>query len=69
MSTWEGCCPRSSPSRVAKAVGFRNILVPECIEVDDDQVVHLGDLERFVAEVRLAGGSGLMLGPDRCSAA
>ncbi len=40
---------------LARAVGFRNILVHGYAEVDDDRVVdqldRIGDLERFVAEV------------------
>lgn len=39
--------------RLAAAVGFRNVLVHQYAEVDDDQVVanldDIGDLERFIA--------------------
>lgn len=40
---------------VARAVGFRNLLVHQYADVDDDRVVgqldHLGDLDAFVASV------------------
>lgn len=40
---------------LARAVGFRNVLVHGYVDVDDDRVVaqldHVGDLERFVADV------------------
>jgi uncharacterized protein YutE (UPF0331/DUF86 family) len=41
--------------RLGRAVGFRNVLVHQYVEVDDDQVVaaldDLGDLEAFVTQV------------------
>lgn len=50
-----GVIPPALAENLAKAVGFRNILVHQYDEVDDDRVVaHLdrvGDLQDFVTEV------------------
>lgn len=50
-----GVCEPSLALSIRRAVGFRNVLVHDYIQVDDDIVVErldaVGDLEDFVAQV------------------
>ena len=50
-----GVIDRSSTESMARAAGFRNVLVHQYAEVDDDAVVgnlrRLGDLDAFVQQV------------------
>lgn len=51
----EGVVDASTARSVAGAVGFRNVLVHQYVDVDDERVLQnlerLGDLESYVAEV------------------
>lgn len=51
----QGVIDRGLAGRLGRAVGFRNVLVHQYAEVDDDKVVaaldELGDLEDFVAQI------------------
>lgn len=50
-----GVVPATVAQAVARAMGFRNVLVHEYVEVDDGRVIdnlgRVGDLRRFVAAV------------------